>query len=82
MDDKPWITALSQARVTSELARQRFDVYAELVGKSPFDLIAHRDGLLYRVSVKSTMSQKLDRYRSYARMVLMEAWQSGRLRWS
>ncbi len=61
MDDKTWITALSQARVTSELARQRFDIFAELVGKSPFDLIAHRDGILYRVSVESTMSQKRDR---------------------
>ncbi|WP_414694686.1 group I intron-associated PD-(D/E)XK endonuclease [Paenibacillus sp.] len=60
MDDKSWITALSQARVTAELARQRFDVYVELVGKAPFDLIAHKEGLLYRVSVKSTMSTKCE----------------------
>lgn len=65
MDDKSRITGLSQARVVSELFRQSFDVFTEFSGKSPFDLIAHKDGKLYRVQVKSTSAKK-NKYGSWS----------------
>ena len=63
MDHKSWLGALVEAKVISKLIEGKFDVFPQLSGKAPFDLVAHRDGYLLRVQVKGTSSRT--RYGSY-----------------
>jgi len=46
--------SLGKIRVISRLVETGHDVFMEIDGKSPFDLVAHKNGKLYRVEVKST----------------------------
>jgi len=63
MDRKSWLGALAEAKVISKLVEGEFDVFPQLSGKAPFDLVAHKDGHLLRVQIKGTSSQT--RYGSY-----------------
>lgn len=46
--------SLGKSRTISELIRNGFDIFTEFEGKAPFDLVAHKDGELKRIEVKST----------------------------
>ena len=46
--------SLGKSKVISELIKKEYDVFTEFEGKSPFDLVAHKEQKLYRVEVKST----------------------------
>lgn len=52
VDDKTWVGSLAEAVVTAKLAENKFHVFQQISGKAPFDLVAYRDGKLYRISVK------------------------------
>lgn len=54
MDNKTWLGSLGESKVAAELSRHRFHVFTQTTGKAPFDLVAYKDGYLYRVNVKST----------------------------
>jgi hypothetical protein len=49
--------------VIARLIEADFDVFVQFSGKSPFDVIAHKDGRLFKVQVKGTSS--LTKYGSY-----------------
>lgn len=53
---KSRIGAVSELRAAVHLMQQGFDVFRCVAPHAPFDLVAHRDGTLYRVEVK-TMSK-------------------------
>ncbi len=44
-------------KVAAYLIEKGYDVFIELDGKSPFDLVAHKDGILERVEVKTTKTR-------------------------
>ncbi len=56
--DKGKNGALGEAAVLKELIKQGYTVFTQFDGKSPFDLVAYKDNVLYRVSVKSATIQK------------------------
>lgn len=56
MDNKTWLGSLGESKVAAELSRHRFHVFTQTTGKAPFDLVAYKDGYLYRVNVKTTQS--------------------------
>lgn len=58
MDDKTWMSAVSEAKVSADLAFNRFDVFNQETGKAPFDKVVHKDGKILRISVKSVLSSK------------------------
>ncbi len=45
---------LGESRVIVELIKQDYDVFTQFSGKSPFDIVAYKDDVLYRVEVKSS----------------------------
>lgn len=53
MDDKTYLGSLGEAKVIAKLTQERYHVFTQVSGKAPFDLVAYKDGILYRVSVKS-----------------------------
>ena len=57
MDARTRLGSLAEAKVLAKLIENGFDVYVQLSGKAPFDLIAHRDGQLVRVQVKGSASR-------------------------
>jgi len=48
------VGSLGKAKVIAHLIELGYDVYLEFDGKSPFDLVVHKDDLLERVEVKTT----------------------------
>jgi Holliday junction resolvase-like predicted endonuclease len=54
MDEKTWLGTLAEAKATVTLIQQGFTVFTSASGKAPFDLIAYRDGRMYRIEVKGT----------------------------
>jgi len=47
--------ALGEAAVLKELIKQGYTIFTQFSGHSPFDLVAYKDSMLFRVSVKSTI---------------------------
>jgi hypothetical protein len=58
MDDKTRLGALAESRVTAELLRNRWWVFASTSGKAPFDLVAARGAQLLRVEVKGCATRQ------------------------
>lgn len=50
------LSIIGEAKVLERLVFYGFDVFTQFSGKEPFDLVAHKFGKLYRISVKSTSS--------------------------
>ncbi len=48
------IGSLGKAKVVTKLIEMGYDVFLEFDGKSPFDLVIHKDDVLERVEVKYT----------------------------
>jgi Holliday junction resolvase-like predicted endonuclease len=46
--------SLGKAKVICRLVEENYDVFMELDGKSPFDLIVHKNDILQRVEIKAT----------------------------
>lgn len=63
MDNKTWLGSLGESKVAAELSRHRFHVFTQTTGKAPFDLVAYKDGYLYRINVKTT--QRLGKWGSW-----------------
>lgn len=63
MDNKTWLGSLGESKVAAELSRHRFHVFIQTTGKAPFDLVAYKNGHLYRVNVKTT--QRLSKWGSW-----------------
>jgi PD-(D/E)XK endonuclease len=63
VDNSTWLGSLGESKVASELSRHRFHVFTQTTGKAPFDLVAYKDGYLYRVNVKAT--QRLGKWGSW-----------------
>nr|WP_242021875.1 group I intron-associated PD-(D/E)XK endonuclease [Trichocoleus sp. FACHB-90] len=63
VDNKTWLGSLGESKVAAELSRHRFHVFTQTTGKAPFDLVAYKDGYLYRINVKTT--QRLDKWGSW-----------------
>lgn len=57
MDDKTYASNLGELKVAAALAEQHYDVFVGWGGKSVCDLVAHKDGVLYRVQIKTTSTQ-------------------------
>lgn len=53
MDDKTFMTNVSEAKVAADLASKRIHVFTQSSGKAPVDMIAMRDNKLFKVQVKS-----------------------------
>ena len=53
MDKKTYMSSVSEAKIVTDLTVRDFDIFTQSSGKSPFDLIAHKDGKILRVQVKS-----------------------------
>lgn len=53
MDKKTYMSSVSEAKIVADLTVQDYDIFTQSSGKSPFDLIAHKDGKILRVQVKS-----------------------------
>ena len=45
---------LAEAKVMTWFLEREYDVFNQFGGKAPFDLVAHKDNILSRVSIKST----------------------------
>ena len=63
MDNKTYLGSLGEAKVISKLTEEKFHIFSQITGKAPFDLIAVKENLLFRVSVKSV--EKSDKYNNY-----------------
>lgn len=57
MDNKTYLGTLSEIKVMCRLVEEGYDVFNQIAGKSPIDMIALKNGELKRVSVKSTQSK-------------------------
>lgn len=57
MDDKTYLGAIGEAKVIALLTEQKYHVFTQVTGKAPFDLVAYKEGKLYRVSVKTVMKR-------------------------
>lgn len=53
MDDKTFAGSLAETKVMMRLTEFKYHVFNQISGKAPFDLVAYKDGMLYRISVKS-----------------------------
>lgn len=60
---------LGEAKAIAYLLEKGYDVFNQFGGKAPFDLVAHKDNTLYRVSVKSTSFLKKNTYIVYLQRV-------------
>ena len=54
MEDCNKIGTLSELKVATELTAQDYHVFIQISGKAPFDLVAEKQGRLWRISVKGT----------------------------
>lgn len=52
--------SIGEAKAIAYFLSAGYDVFVQFPGKSPFDLVVHRKGNLYRVSVKSTSVDKVN----------------------
>ena len=48
------IGSLGKAKVICKFLEEDYDVFTELDGKSPFDLVVHKNNVLSRVEIKTT----------------------------
>lgn len=64
MDVHTWGSTLAEMKVATVLTEQGYEVFNQISGKSPFDFVAHKDGSLLKVEVKSTMT-KASKYGSW-----------------
>ena len=62
MDHRTWLGSLAEAKVLTKLVESQFDVFVQFSGKAPFDLVAHKGGQMFRVSVKGTGTKIRDAY--------------------
>jgi hypothetical protein len=53
MDDKTYAGALGEAKVIAALTADKYHVFGQITGKAPFDLVAYKDGKLYKISIKT-----------------------------
>lgn len=53
MDRKTYMSSVSEAKIVADFAVKGFDIFTQSNGKSPFDLVVHKDGKVLRVQVKS-----------------------------
>lgn len=60
MDDRNYVSAVSEAKVLADFVLRGFDVFSSTTGKTPFDLIAHKDGKLLRIQVKSVSKSDIN----------------------
>lgn len=49
---------LGEAKVLTYFVEHGYDVFTQFAGKAPFDLAVYKDGIIYRVSVKSCTYKK------------------------
>lgn len=63
MDSKTYLGSLAEAKVLAKLTEQKYHVFIQASGKAPFDLVAYKDDVLYRVSVKGTNSVENGAYK-------------------
>lgn len=54
--------AVSELRASAHLLAQGYDVYRSVADRASFDLVAHRDGQLIRVEVKTLSRPKFEHY--------------------
>lgn len=57
MNDKDINGILGETKVISFLIENGFDVFFPYGGKTTFDLVAHREGELFRIEVKTTEAE-------------------------
>ena len=48
---------VSELKVMADLAVKGYHIFNQISGKAPFDIIAYKDGVLKRISIKSTTKQ-------------------------
>ena len=63
MDSKTYQQIVSELKVALAFAEEEWDVFDSVGGKSPFDLVVHKNGILKRVEVKSCAF--VDKWNSY-----------------
>jgi len=63
MDIKTHISSIAEAKTIYELTRMEYHVFNQVTGKAPFDLIAYKNGEIFKISVKSIL--KKNRYGKY-----------------
>ncbi len=45
---------LGEAKAVTRFVEEGFDVFTQFSGNNPFDFIVHKEGMLYKVEVKTT----------------------------
>jgi hypothetical protein len=58
MDDKTWACAFSQQAVAAFLTQHRAFVFADSSGKAPIDLVAYKNNVIRRISVKAVLASE------------------------
>ena len=58
MDNKTYISQLSEVKVMADLAYKDYHIFNQISGKAPFDLVAYKENVLSRISAKSLKSTK------------------------
>lgn len=53
MDNKTYYSSIAELKVMTDLTAKHWHIFNQVSGKAPFDLVAYKDGMLKRVSVKS-----------------------------
>ena len=48
---------VGKIRIISYFIEKGYDVFIEVDGKSPFDIVVHKEGLLERVEIKTTSTR-------------------------
>jgi hypothetical protein len=71
---KSRVGAVSELRAAAHLMQQGFDVFRCVAPHAPFDLVAHRDGTLYRVEVKTLSKPAKDSYSPVIGWPVNEDW--------
>jgi hypothetical protein len=71
---KSRVGAVSELRAAAHLMQQGFDVFRCVAPHAPFDLVAHRDGTLYRVEVKTLSRPVKDTYSPVIGWPVNEDW--------
>ena len=55
MDIKTQSGQVSELKVMADLAARGYHIFNQISGKAPFDIIAYKDNVLKRISIKSTI---------------------------
>lgn len=53
------MSSVSETGVVADLTQKEFEVFTQVSGKSSFDLVAYKNGKIYRIQVKSC--RKIDK---------------------